>query len=155
MVNSDWERARVMNRWQKIAWFTLIILGVALGLSLAAVSVAYFGFGLPMRRAAGGFGFMGVVGFLGLSPLLFKKDKGKVELDERDFLIHKKASLAAYSAFWGMFVLAAMVPWFIIGPKGTITVNYLPWVIFGGMFVVMLVQAIVTLNEYGWKGGRK
>jgi hypothetical protein len=152
VVNSDWERARVMNRWQKIAWFTLIVIGLALGLSLAAVSVAYFGFGLPMRRAAGGFGFMGVIGFLGLTPLLFKEKKGKVEIDERDLLIQKKASLAAYSTFWVLFVLAAMVPWFIIGPKGTITVNYLPWMIFGGMFVVMLVQAIVTLKQYGWKG---
>ncbi|MHC4068042.1 MAG: hypothetical protein ACYS18_01760 [Planctomycetota bacterium] len=142
-----------MNRWQKIAWFTLVTIGLALVLSLAAVSVAYFGFGLPMRRAAGGFGFIGIMGFIGLTPVLFKNEKGKVELDERDLLIQKKASLAAYSIFWVLFVAAAMIPWFIIGPKGTITVNYLPWMVFGGMFVVMLVQAIVTLKEYGWKGG--
>jgi len=141
-----------MNRWQKIAWFTLITMGLGLGLSLAAVSVSYFGFGLPLRRAVGGFGFMGVVGLTALAPRLFKKEKGKVELDERDLLIHKKASLAAYTAFWVLFVAAAMVPWFAIGPKGKITVNYLPWMVFGGMFVVMLVQAIVTLEEYGWGG---
>jgi len=151
-VNSGQERTRVMNRWQKIAWFTLVVIGLALVLSLAAVSVAYFGLGLPMRAAAGGFGFIGIMGFIGLTPVLFKKEKGKVEIDERDLLIQKKASLAAYSIFWVLFVLAAMVPWFIIGPKGTITVRYLPWMVFGGMFVVMLVQAIVTLKEYGWIG---
>lgn len=43
-----------------------------------------------------------------------------------------------------------MIPWFIIGPKGTITVNYLPWMVFGGMFFVALVDAVVTLEEYGW-----
>ena len=141
-----------MNRWQKMAWFTLIMMGLAVGLSLVAVSVAYFGFGLPIRRAVGGFGFMGIMGFLGLSPILFKKEKGKVELDERDLLIKKKASLAAYTAFWVLFVAAAMIPWFIIGPNGAITVNYLPWMVIGGMFVVMFVQAIVILKEYGWRG---
>jgi len=140
-----------MNRAHKIVWFTLIMLGLALGLSLAAVSVAYFGFGLPIRPALSGFGFIGIMGFSCLAPVLFKKEKGKVELDERDLLIQKKASLAAYTAFWVLFVAAAMIPWFIIGPKGTITVNYLPWMIFGGMFVVMLVQSIVTLEEYGWR----
>jgi hypothetical protein len=29
------------------------------------------------------------------------------------------------------------------------TVNYLPWMVFGGMFIVMLVQALVTLQQYG------
>lgn len=140
-----------MNRWQKIARFTLIMLGLALLLSLVAVSVAYFGFGLPLRRAVGGFGFIGVLGFAALAPVLFKKEKGKVELDERDLLIKKKAMLAAYSSFWVLFVLATMIPWFIIGPKGTITVNYLPWMVFAGMFVVTGVQAIVTLEQYGWR----
>ncbi len=63
-----------------------------------------------------------------------------------------KPSIVAYSIFWVLFVAAAMIPWFIIGPNGTITVNYLPWMVFGGMFIVMLLQSIVTLNEYGWKG---
>jgi len=127
------------------------MLGLALLLSLVAVSVAYFWFGLPIRRAVGGFGFIGVLGFAALAPVLFKKEKGKIELDERDLLIKKKAMLAAYSSFWVLFVLATMIPWFIIGPKGTITVNYLPWMVFGGMFVVTAVQAIVTLEQYGWR----
>ncbi|MHC4889854.1 MAG: hypothetical protein ACYTEO_10390 [Planctomycetota bacterium] len=141
-----------MNRWQKIALFTLVMLGLALVLSLIAVSVAYFGFGLPLRRAAGGFGFIGLMGFSGLAPVLFRKDKQEVQLDERDLLIKRKAVLAAYGAFWPIFVLAAMIPWFIIGPQGTITVNYLPCMVFGAMFVVMLVQSIVTLVQYGWGG---
>ena len=48
--------------------------------------------------------------------------------------------------FWLLFVAAAMVPWFITGPDGLITVNYLPWMVFGGMFVVMFVQAIRHLE---------
>ncbi len=141
-----------MNRMQKIAWFNLIVVSLALGLSIAAFGAAYFIFGLPANRAAGGFGLIGLMGFAGLNPFMFRKEKSKVQFDERDTAIQRKAGIVAYSIFWVLFVAAAMVPWFIIGPNGTITTNYLPWMVFGGMFVVMLVQSIVTLNEYGWRG---
>jgi hypothetical protein len=140
-----------MNRWQKIALFTLVMLGLALVLSLIAVSVAYFCFGLPLRRAAGGFGFLGLMGFSGLAPVLFRKGKQEVQLDERDLLIKRKAMLIAYSCFWPLFVLAAMVPFFIYGPDGMVSVLYLCWMVFGGIFLVMLLQSIVTLEEYGWR----
>jgi hypothetical protein len=139
-----------MNRAQKAAWFTLVVLASAFGLSMAAFCVAYFILGVPARHAAGGFGFMGIMGFVGLTPILFRKDKDKVQCDERDLMIHRKATIAAYATFWLLFVAAAMVPWFVTGPNGTFTVNYLPWMVFGGMFVVMLVQALVTLEQYGW-----
>jgi len=141
-----------MNRMQKIAWFNLIVTSLALGLSIAAFGVAYFIFGLPTYRAAGGFGFIGIMGLSGLSPVLFRKDKSKVQFDERDTAIQRKAAIVAYSFFWLLFVAAAMTPWFILGPNGNITVNYLPWMVFGGMFTVMFLQSIVTLNEYGWRG---
>ncbi len=139
-----------MNRAQRAAWFTLIVLAVALGLSLATFCVGYFILGQPAHRAAAGFGFMGIMGLIGLLPLLFRKTESQVQCDERDLMIQRKANLAAYSAFWVLFVAAAMVPWFVTGPNGTITVNYLPWMVFGGMFIVMLVQAIVILDQYGW-----
>jgi hypothetical protein len=140
-----------MNRMQKIAWFNLIVVSLALGLSVVAFSIGYLFLGAPAHRAAAGFGFMGIMGFSGLTPLLFKKNQGKVQFDERDTAIQRKAVGFAYAIFWVLFVAAAMIPWFIIGPNGTITTNYLPWMVFGGMCVVMLLQSIVTLNEYGWR----
>lgn len=139
-----------MNRAQKVAWFTLVVLALALGLSLAAFCVGYFVLGVPAQRAAAGFGFIGIMGLVGLTPILFRKDKAKVQCDERDLVIQRNAAVAAYATFWLLFVAAAMVPWFITGPNGMITINYLPWMVFGGMFVVVLVQAIVTLSQYGW-----
>jgi hypothetical protein len=139
-----------MNRAQKAAWFTLVVLALAFGLSLATFCLGYFILGRPAKQAAAGFGFMGIMGLAGLIPILFRKDRAKVQCDERDLMIHRNAVVAAYATFWLLFVAAAMVPWFITGPDGTITVNYLPWMVFGGMFVVMLVQAIVTLQQYGW-----
>ena len=140
-----------MNRAQKMAWFMLIAIVVALTLSVLAVSILYFVFGLPISRALGGFGFIGVAGLGGLAPLLFKKDKNKVQYDERDLLIQRTASLAGYSIFWFLFVLAAMIPFFVLGPKGSISVKYLPAMVFGGMITVMLAQSIVTLEQYGWR----
>jgi hypothetical protein len=138
-----------MNRWQKIAWFSLIMVTLGFGLSLISVGVLHFGYGLPMGRAAGGFGFIGIMGLSALAPLLFKKDKDKVRMDERDLLIKNKATMAAYCGFWPVFVIAAMAPFFIYGPAGVVSVKYLCGMVFGGMFIVILVQSIVTLQEYG------
>lgn len=140
-----------MNRQQMIAWSTLTFARLSLELSLLTFGVLYLGLGWPVRAASGGFGFMGLLGFAALAPLFLRKDKGQVAFDERDLQIQRAASLAGFATFWGVFVAAAMVPWFIIGPEGTITVNYLPWMAFGGMLVVESVRAAVTLQGYGWR----
>ena len=140
-------------RAQKTAWFTLVVVLVALGLSVGAFGIGFFILGVPTHRAAAGFGFFGIMGLLGLVPILFRKNKEKVQCDERDLMIHRNAIVAAYAIFWVVFVAAAMIPWFVKGPDGTIPVNYLPWMVFGGMFLVELVQAVVTLTQYG-RGGK-
>lgn len=140
-----------MNRTQRIARFNLIVVSTALGLSALAVSTMYFIFNLPIRRAIGGFGFIGICGLLGLSPILFKSKHGRVEFDERDLLIQRRASLGAYAIFWLLFVIAAMAPFFVLGPDGKVSVKYLAAMVFGGMAVVTLVQSIVTLEQYGWR----
>jgi len=148
---SSYIRGKMMNRIQKIAWFTLVMQALALVMSLTTVGVLYFGFDQPMRRAAAGFAFIAVMGFTALAPLFFKKGKDDMKLDERDLLIKRKAMLAAYWSFWPLFVLAAMAPFFVLGPDGKVGVWYLAWMVFGGMFYVTLIQAIVTLQEYGWR----
>ena len=140
-----------MNRAQKIARFNLIVISMALSLGTIAVTVLYFVVDLPMRRALGGFGFIGICGLMGLSPLLYKKEGGKVSLDERDLMIMRNASLGAYSIFWFLFVLAAMIPFFVLGPKGMVSVKYLAAMVFGGMIIVVLVQSVITLGAYGWR----
>jgi len=139
-----------MNRWQKIARFNLIVILIALSLSTIAVSVLYLVVDLPMRRALGGFGFIGICGLMGLSPLLYKKERDKVSFDERDLMIHRNASLVAYSIFWVLFVLAAIIPLSVLGPNGMVSVKYLAAMVFGGMIIVGLVQSIATLGAYGW-----
>ena len=140
-----------MSRAQKIARFDLVVALTGLSLSVASVGVLYFVVGLPLHRAVAGFGFIGICGLAGFSPLLYKKESGSVSFDERDVAIRKKASLRAYTIFWVLFVLAVMIPFAVLGPDGQVSVKYLAGMVFGGMLTVILVQSIVTLEEYGWR----
>ncbi len=143
-----------MNKYQKMAYFQLILLGLALGLSITAMLVLRFAVGMSWRASTAGFAFMGfafigIMGFSSIRPSFFKKDKR--DLDERDLLIKQKAIMAAYWSFWPLFVLAAMAPLYIYGPDGKVSVLYLSWMVFGGMYWVFLMYSIEILNEYGWR----
>ena len=87
-----------MNRMQKIAWYNMIVIVAALTASGATVGLLAIFFGMP--KALGGLGFLGIAGFMGLSPVLFRKKQGDVDFDERDLLIYRKAIIVAYSIFW-------------------------------------------------------
>ena len=85
-----------------------------------------------------------------VDPSMFRIRSKRPPLDERDLLIKRKAMIAAYWGFWPIFVLMAMVPFFVYGPDGKVPVPYLCWMVFVGMFVVMTLYSIAILNEYGW-----
>lgn len=140
-----------MNRLQRIARFNFIVVLTALVLSGVTIFVFHFIVGLPIQRALGGFGFIGICGLTGFSNLIYRKKREAVSFDERDLMIQRKATIGAYSIFWFLFVLAAMIPFFVLGPDGVVSVKYLAAMVFGGMTTVMLVQSIVTLEEYGWR----
>ena len=64
-----------MNRWQKIAWYNLIIIFVSFSLTAAVVGILALKYGMP--KALGGLGALGTLGLLGLSPVLFREKKGE------------------------------------------------------------------------------
>ena len=140
-----------MNKWQKQARFTLIVMGLALALSLTTVGILRFVFDFEWRNATAGFAFIALMSLSRVDPSMFRIKKKKPPLDERDLLIKRKAMIAAYWSFWPLFVLAAMAPLFIYGPDGVVSVLYLCWMVFGGMFWVMTLYSIAILNEYGWR----
>jgi hypothetical protein len=79
--------------------------------------------------------------------------KKKVTFDERDEIIHKKAALAGYVGVWLYFVTACVVPWWLVGPKGTVSANILPIILIGGIIAFSIVQSLAILIQYGQKGG--
>ena len=141
-----------MNKWQKEARFTLIVMGLALVLSLTAVGVLRFVFDFEWRSATAGFAFISLMALSRVDPSMFRIKSKKPPLDETDLLIKRKAMIAAYWGFWPIFVLMAMAPFFVYGPDGKVSVIYLSWMVFVGMFVVLILYSIAILNEYGWKG---
>jgi len=139
-----------MNRVQKIAWSFVVTISVAFLLSCIAIAILYVKVGMP--KALAGLGFMGIAGLGGFSTLIFQTEKGKVTLDERDRLINRRAALAGFGTSYLLVGIACMIPFFILGPKASISVTWLPC-IFGGVGLSMFfVHSVAILFQYGWAG---
>ena len=138
-----------MKRIQKIAMFIFVVFTCAFILTAIAIAVTYAIFGFP--GAWGGLGFMGITGIGGLAPLLFKKDPGQVEYDERDHYIQRKAALAGFALAYLVVGIATMGPFTILGPNTPITTNWLPLIFGAAGFAHFYSWSIVILTQYGWK----
>jgi len=139
-----------MNRVQKIAWSLVITTLSGFILSCIAVAILYVKFGMP--KAVAGLGFMGVAGLGGFSPLIFKKDKGKVIFDERDRLIKRRAALAGFAMSYLFVGLACMIPFSILGPMASISVIWLPNIFGGAAISMFFVTSVAILVQYGRRG---
>ncbi|MHC4571821.1 MAG: hypothetical protein ACYS0C_07080 [Planctomycetota bacterium] len=139
-----------MNRAQKIAWYNLTVVVASLTITGTAVGILTILYGMP--TALGGLGFLGIAALVGLSPILFRKRRDQIGFDERDQLIHRRATLAAYSTFWFLFTSACMIPYWILEAGARIRVVVLPCMLAGGFIIVQLVQSVAILVQYGWGG---
>lgn len=138
-----------MKRIQKIAMFMFVTFTCALIITAIAIAVAYTKIGFP--RAWGGLGFMGLVGIGGLAQLFFKKDPEKVEYDERDHYIQKRAALVGFGLAYLVVGLATMGPFIILGPNVPITTNWLPLVFGAAGLTHYYAWSIAILTQYGWR----
>ncbi|MHC4125744.1 MAG: hypothetical protein ACYSRR_04730 [Planctomycetota bacterium] len=138
-----------MNREQKMALTMVITTLSAFLLSCIAVAILYFKVGMP--RALLGFLLMCLCGLAGFSPLVFKKDKGKVILDERDRLIKERAGLGGFTAAYLFVGMACMIPFFVLGPVRAISVTWLPNIFIGAGISHAFVYSVVILEQYGWR----
>ncbi|MFA6176281.1 MAG: hypothetical protein WC765_06860 [Phycisphaerae bacterium] len=139
-----------MNRMQKIAVFNLVVLGGSSLLTIIAVITLYCFF--DWRIASAGLGFMGIMGFSGLSPFIFKKGTEKVTCDERDILINRTAALGGFVSAYVWFCLAGTLFIFLFKSEVLRKLG-LPMLICGGGLIVGIVHSIVILVQYG-RGGR-
>ena len=142
-----------MNKAQKMAWYNLIVIMASLTITGAAVGILYIVHGMP--KALGGLGFLGIAALIGLSPVLLREKRGQLGFDERDQLIRKRASLAAYFVFWVVFTAACMIPWLLLETGAKIPVVMLPMMLAVGFILVQLVRAVAILVQYGWGGKEK
>ena len=139
-----------MNRAQKLAWSLIITISTGVIAGCVGFGVLYFMIGMP--KALAGFAFIGIAGIGGFSPLIFRKDKGKVTFDERDKLIKRRAALAGFGAAWLFVGLVCMIPFRVLGPNATISVRWLPYIFGGATLISFFANSVAILVQYGWRG---
>jgi hypothetical protein len=136
-----------MNRAQKIAWLFVITISVAVLLAGGAVGILYVKLGMP--KALAGLGFLGIAGLGGFGPIIFKKDKGKVEFDERDCVINQRSALAGFGAAYMVVGLVCMIPFFVLGPKANVSITWLPMIFMGAGLSSFFAHSVAILVQYG------
>jgi hypothetical protein len=129
---------------QRFAWFNLAVI---------AITVVFILSLLPFlgHRALGG---LGCLGFMGFGPLFLRNTPGRILTDERDLLIQRRSWILAYSLFWVVFVLAAVVvSASVYGQNGMIPVTIVQVSVAFGFMFVYAVASIAILVQY--LGGSK
>jgi hypothetical protein len=124
---------------RKHAWFNLVIVVFC---AIAVISLTPV---LGIQRAQGGFGMLG---FLGLGPLVFRGKPGTVVNDERDEIIRGRSVMIAYGVFWVLFVAACVSAPFFYGSGGAIPVWQVQMSVGCGLIIVVGVSSIAALVQY-------
>ena len=142
-----------MNRWQKMAWFNLVVVAITIGVAAAAVIVFTLMTGMLSQGALYGLSFGGVIVFSLISPLIFraKKQPGEVSFDERDEQIRRKADKASDNASLGLFVAVCMGGLLAVGPNGSVPVMTLPYMVCWAFIAAKIAESVATLIQYGWR----
>ena len=127
------------------------MIAISFGFVVSGIAVAILSAKVGMPKALLGFGFMGIAGLGGFSPLIFKKDRGKVTFDERDRLIKRNAALAGFAASYLFVGGACMIPFSVLGPRASISVAWLPYIFAGAAISSFFVHSVAILVQYGWR----
>lgn len=127
-----------MTASQKHAWFSLSV--VVLSALVVLTLLPWLG-----RGAQGGFGFLGLLGF---GPLLFRRGKRSVVVDERDLGIARRSLIVAYTVFWLTFVLACVALPAVYGWGGAVPVVVVQSSVFVALMEVVLITSVATLVQY-------
>ena len=138
-----------MNRQQKIAWFSIVILTFSFLISVAVVIwMAFLKAGLI---ALSGFGFLALCLLHLLGPVIFRKkhQPGQVFFDERDSEIARRAVSYGDSASNALILLVFVCLLFIFGFDGVVRVHVLGVTIAGAYYASKLTESLTTLILYG------
>ena len=147
-----------MNKTQKNSWFSflnsvvLILYSIyclkAIRNILSGVSTVHFWEFIV-------FSVLFVFGFMGVSALIFfrnKQSQTEIESDERDGLIKKRAAIAAFISVWILLVLSYLLLWIMLGLEAFIPIYVLPLIYLEMGVFVLVVYNLAVLVQYGWGG---
>ena len=136
-----------MNRYQKLAWFNLIVITTTIIITSTAIAIEFHIRGYSTI----GPWFVAIGALLRFNPFLFKKPQGlnEVVCDERDSFIIKRALSFAYTTFWIVFVVSCFLLFLIIGPRSSVPTITLPLMAIGGALFMQIVCSVAILVQYG------
>ncbi len=139
-----------MNRWQKIAWFNLIVIVAG-----SVISVVASGTLPPDERLVPPNRITVVIiislVLVGIAKTIFRKSDKGVDFDERDGQIHRRADLFGWTGFGLGMAATIMVCYFAVGPKGSFPPLALPIIPLVGVGLKIIVESVAALIQYGWR----
>jgi hypothetical protein len=140
-----------MNRYQKIAWFNLIVIAATVFVISAAIAVEFHLRG----DSTIGWWFVTILALLKLTPHRFKKPQspGGVVCDERDEFILKRAVSYAWATFWWVFVALCFLAFLILGPQKSVPTIALPLLALGAGLFLKAACSVAIVVQYG-RGGK-
>ncbi|MBN2313492.1 MAG: hypothetical protein JXM79_06150 [Sedimentisphaerales bacterium] len=86
---------------------------------------------------------------ISLVLLRIKQSRGEVDFDERDNSIKKNAVLVAFISLSALLMVASFIPNLIVGDNGAIPVCFLPVINITIFLIIMLVNSVAILVQYG------
>ncbi len=140
-----------MNRWQRIAWFNLIVIVAGSVISvIAAGTLPPDERLMPPNRVT----VVIVISFLlvAMAKTIFRKADKEIDVDERDGQIHRRAKLFGWTGCGLGMVATIMVCYFAVGPMGSFPPLALPVIPLVGAAIYMMVASVAALIQYGWTG---
>ena len=138
---------------QRYAWFNLIVFAIAVTLYLMAVPFFEWRFHITLTRAAlPSLGVFGVCGLWGLGNYFLKdhQRRARVNPDEREALIYRRAGMIGVVLFWEVFVVLCMGVWayLYVRHQATVPIGFLPFLVLAGSVVLWVTQSIAILMQY-------
>ena len=142
-----------MNRYQKLAWWNLIVITFTIIITTTAIAIEFHIRGYSEL----GLYFIAPLVLLRFNRFLFKKpqSEGGVVSDERDSFIIKRAVSFAYTTFWIVFFVSSFAVHIFMGmgPKSSVPTITLPLMAVGGALFMKIVCSVAILVQYG-RGGK-
>ena len=131
-----------MNKYEKIAWFNLVVLSVSVVLYfiLFLLLRMKFDFFLSARVATSAFS---LIALCALGPLMFKKTG--VIIDEQGTVIRQKHGLYKYLLFWAVYISIFIGIWIWTRVYGTIADQVNVLVVFLTVSIFVLFAFILYL----------
>ena len=145
-----------MNRWQKIAWFNLIVIVAGSVISVVAAGTLPPDERLVPPNRVSVVIIISLV-LVGIAKTIFRKSDKGVDFDERDGQIHRRANLFGWTGFGLGTAATIMVCYFAVGPKGSFPPLALPIIPLVGVGLKIIVESVAALILYGRgdKNGKK